>query len=251
MDRDRLVPAMRGVPVVAVALVLASLISLGDDRSSAQAHGCTYLPPDDPNERLNLAIERSELVLVGIVIDERPAPREGNVSTVKPEAVLKGQAAGDLEFPYLHEVWACIGGPRLFVGNRYLLSIRLEPDPDGIGPAGRFWQTQLAGGQVLLENGNAYMDDYKAQSDARHDERSPHIGRGDDVVHYVAARIGSPPQETASASAAAVRSDENMEWSTTLLVLLSISTVALVGLTAAFARNRILAPRRPSLPPDD
>jgi hypothetical protein len=166
--------------VVAISLIFATLISPGDGASAARAVGCSYEPPDNPNERLNLAVERSELVLVGIVIDERLAPpREGhNVSTVKPEAVLKGQApAGNLEFPYLAESWLCIGGPRLFVGNRYLLSIRLEPDPDGSGPAGRFWQTQLVGGQVLLENGNAHMDDYKAKSDTFHEERSIAVHR--------------------------------------------------------------------------
>jgi hypothetical protein len=238
---------MNVLRVLAVSLIFATLISLDDGVSAARAVGCSYLPPDDPNERLILAIERSELVLVGIVIDERLAPpREGhNVSTVKPEAVLKGQGpAGDLEFPYLAESWLCIGGPRLFVGQRYLLAIRLEPDPDGNGPAGRFWQTQLVGGQVLLENGNAYMDDYKAKSDAFHRERGPYIGRADEVIQHVAARIGSPPQETASASAAAVRSDNNIEWSTTLLALLSISTATVIGLTAAFAHHRILGPRR-------
>jgi hypothetical protein len=236
--------------VLGVSLLFAMLISLGKGASSAQAVACQYGPPDDPNERLGLAIQRSEIVLVGIVVDERLAPREGHhVSTVRPEAVLKGQApAGNLEFPYLAESWLCIGGPRLFVGQRYLLSIRLENDPDGRGPAGRFWQTQLVGGQVLLENGNAYMDDYKAQGDARDEDRSPYIGRADDVVPHVAAKIGSPPEDTASASAAAVRSDKNLEWSTPLLVLLLLSTVALFGLIGAFAHDRILRPRGPSLP---
>lgn len=236
--------------LLAVSLILATLGSLGKGALSAQAVACQYLAPDDSNERLGLAIQRSELVLVGIVIDERLAPGEGHhVSTVRPEAVLKGQSpGGDLEFPYLAEAWMCIGGPRLFVGQRYLLSIRFVNDPDGDGPAGRFWQTQLVGGQVSLENGNAYMDDYKAQGDARDEDRSAYIGRADDVVQHVAAKIGSPPEDTASASAAAVRADKNLEWSTTLLLLLLISTVALFGLIGAFAHHRILGPRGPSLP---
>jgi hypothetical protein len=96
----------------------------------------------------------------------------------------------------------------------------------------------------LLENGNAYMDDYKVKSDAYNEVRSPYIGRADEVVEIVAAKLGSGPEDRAIASAAAVRSDENVEWSITLLALLAVSTAALIDLAAAFAHYRILRPGR-------
>jgi hypothetical protein len=146
----RLSEAMAVPRILAISLILGTLISLGDGVPPARADGCSYGPPEDPNERLKAAMKQGVLILVGVVLDETrvenddstPDPRDfkpsidqsdhdkGGVfrSTIDVEAVLKGEVpAGELELTHLSDVWLCVGGPRLREERRYLLFLHQAP----------------------------------------------------------------------------------------------------------------------------
>jgi hypothetical protein len=91
----------------------------------------------------------------------------------------------------------------------------------------------------LLEEGEAYMDDYTAQSKFR--KTSPQLGPTDDLIRHVAASLRSSPEATNAALAAVQPGPSGAsEWSAAEIALGLVAVTALGGLIAAWVRKELM-----------
>jgi hypothetical protein len=206
---------------IALTVVLASLLAPWRT-PTAVAAGCSYSTIPDPHERLARAIEGwSDLVVVGVVTKEMrvevdydtPDPTDLKTSrektkpdeftlfrsTIRPEAVLKGDLPpGDLEMTWLTEVWQCVSSPRMYEGERLLLFLKQWPTYTvNSEPRGHIWLASLFGGVVQLKQGDALMKDYQSRKTPQY------LASAADLIRSVSAQLGSSPEATNSAIAAA------------------------------------------------
>ena len=240
-----------------LAVVLPGAVAFAHADSTAGAMTCRIRSVTDPQERLDSAIDNewSEIVLVGVVTEELPLTLDPAApggyraasssdassgdpvfqSTVKVQAVLKGGPV-DEEFVLtgLSEVWQCSSGPLLPEGERVLLFLGRWPVAAGIPVDEQFtWQTNLIGGQVFLTNGRAILTDYQS------DNGGTYLGGAEDVVSYVAERLGANEEARAAALAAlnapAPASDSDFRWlpMTIGLIAVGLGLGVLVVLTWA------------------